>query len=344
MRPIADLHCDLLCYLAKDVSRSVMNREVRCSLPQLKEGNVKIQAMAVFTETKKGSTLDGKSQIEQFSQLAFKYPNEFKIVTKNSPLTSVKQSDPMQIILAIENASGVFEEDEPLEEGFRRIEEIERTTGKILYLSMTWNLHNRFGGGAHTKEGIKEDGLVLLDYMHQKQIAIDLSHTSDALAHDILNYIARKDLKIPVIASHSNFRTVCNVPRNLPDEIAQEIINKQGFIGLVLYREFVGKENALNIVEQMNHLMKLKGEKQICFGADFFFGLDLPPSFQKPSDQLFFPEYPHAGFYPYILDLWKTHLDLSEEMLNGIAYQNFLNFYRAHIEAPQMSNQGLSKA
>ncbi len=71
---------------------------------------------------------------------------------------------------------------------------------------MTHHGENRFGGGNSTGIGLKKDGEALLEYISEKKIAIDLSHTSDALAGDILNYIVKNKLGLSVLASHSNFR------------------------------------------------------------------------------------------------------------------------------------------
>jgi microsomal dipeptidase-like Zn-dependent dipeptidase len=73
-------------------------------------------------------------------------------------------------------------------------------------------------------------------------------------------------------------------------------------------------------------MLKLGGEKQICFGADFFHDEDLPLAFRKPPDVVFFPEYSDASSYPKLLDLWKMHLGINDEVLENIAYKNLKNF------------------
>ena len=71
-----------------------------------------------------------------------------------------------------------------------------------------WNQENRFGGGNASDVGLKREGELFLEYLGGKGVAIDLAHPSDALAHDILNYIDKKSLKVTPIASHSNFRVI----------------------------------------------------------------------------------------------------------------------------------------
>ena len=124
------------------------------------------------------------------------------------------------------------------------MERIIDNVGNLFYIGLTHHLENRFGGGNFSKAGLKDDGKALLDYLDNKQIAVDFSHTSDALAYDILEYISKKNLKIPILASHSNYRPNFDHPRNLPDDIAKEIINQKGLIGLNFVRAFVNNKHS----------------------------------------------------------------------------------------------------
>ena len=313
---IYDLHSDLLCYLANDSSRTAYDRAVRCSIPQLIEGGVKFQALPIFTETAKGSSGRGYQQVLAYKRLALK---EIGIDT----------------LPAIENASSFSEEEESLEACLRRLEAFQHEIGKILYISLTWNTENRFGGGALTSKGLTSDGRRLIDYMNEKKIAIDLSHASDPLAFDILNYVEAHSLSLPILASHSNMREVTSVPRNLPDEIALEIWRRGGVVGLNFIRYFIGSETPLNFVKQLEHVFKLGGEKQVCFGADFFYEEDLSLSYRKPPDEVFFSDYGEASAYPRLIDLWQSHMGLSDEILEGIAHKNLESFFRKFLFYPE---------
>ncbi len=327
--PIADAHCDLLHFLSKDPARTAYDRAVRCSIPQLLEGGVKIQIMAIFTETLPGSAKSGTHQALIFKNLPKNYPETFEILQEIPQLEQNLLSNKIGILPAIENASALFEENKPLEVGFKRLKTLDRNIGKIVYMSLTWNKENRFGGGAHTKIGLKDEGKRLLDFLNGQKIAVDLSHSSDHLGFDILNHIEKHNLKIPVMASHSNFRSVTPVPRNLPDELAKEILFRKGIIGLNFYREFVGPENPLNFAKHLEHLWQLGGERNCCFGADFFCVSDFPDVQKKLSGVQYFPGFEDSSSYCKMIELWKHHLRLSESQIKAVAYQNlqdFLNF------------------
>lgn len=317
---IADLHCDLLSYLAHDDHRDVKQTEARCSLPQLKKGNICFQTMAIFTDTSKKSVASAEKQFTIFRTLPKLYPNDF---VRLAELKMPKPNDKVHIAAAIENASGLCNETEPLENCFTRFDQYRETAGPILYISLTWNHENRFGGGNLTKMGLKSDGEHLLEYLAGKQIAVDLSHTSDVLAHDILNTIDKKGLKLIPIASHSNFRAIADQPRNLSDVIAKEIIRRRGIIGLNFFKPFVGKHFPEDFTRQVDYARSLGALDQYCFGADFFYDKDLPASLYPFP--FYFEPFSDASCYPQFI----TYLNdvFTKQELEKIAFTNMEQFF-----------------
>lgn len=318
--PIIDLHCDLLFYLEGNGKRTPYDLAARCSLPQLRQGNVKIQTLAVFTQTEPQSVQKGLYQLRLYQDLPLTCPKD--IIPYSAQWNM--QSSTIAVMMAFENASGFCGEDESFHEGIKRLNHITNNIGKPLYISLTWNTENRFGGGALTQVGLKEDGKRLLEELHQKKIAIDISHASDALAYDIIDYIEAHRLIIPLMASHSNARTVAHVPRNLPDELAQEIFRRGGIVGLNLYHYFVGAdENALP--KHIAHWLELGGENHIVLGADFFYEADLPSSLRHGKD-VFFPSYQDASCYENLLNFLQKELRLNSAMIEKCAYKNAWEF------------------
>lgn len=333
---IADLHCDLLCYLEGQPTRTARDASVRCSIPQLKEGHVQWQTLAVFAETGSESVRHGMQQVAVYRDLPSQYPQDFAYAESAGSSASL-----IKLFIAFESASTFCDEQESLQTGLNRLRSISHAVGKPLYISLTWNMENRFGGGAATKIGLKADGKHLLEELHQQKIAVDLSHTSDALAYDILNYLDQKQLDVPILASHSNSRSVISVPRNLPDELASEIFRLEGLIGLNLYRPFIGIESPLQVAEHVEHWLKLGGENSICMGADFFFGEDLPLASRPADGVLFYPEYGNASCYPFLLSFLGTRLGLQPGQLEKLARRNFMNYMdRQHRGLNRFNLQG----
>lgn len=316
--PIIDLHCDLLAYLTEKPTHTPYDSQVRCSISQLREGGVKLQTMAIFTETMRGSQEEGEKQFACFMALPEQYPKEFTFVQNSHAMVC--------IMAAIENSSGFCGEEEALEIGLARLRRWHRRAGKLAYVSLTWNLENRFGGGAFTQVGLRPDGERLLEELEELGIPIDLSHASDRLAYDILNVMDKRLWKSRVLASHSNFRRVTDVPRNLPDELAGEIIRREGVIGLGLVCTFIGEEGPAHLANHVEHALSLGGENALCFGADYFYEGTIPPNFKVPGKRWFFPGYEDAAAYPKVMALFQQRLSLSPQQIEKIAYRNVSAF------------------
>lgn len=324
--PIIDLHCDLLSYLQGSLDRTPYDLAARCSISQLKGGNVKIQTLAVFSETGEESVAQGMEQVEIYKQLPVYYPTELKHV---SLFSQDEQADQIiEIALAFEGASTFCDEQESIERGMQRLDDICQTIAKPIYISLTWNGENRFGGGILTTKGLKDDGRHLLRFLHQKNIAVDLSHASDQLAYDTLNYIDQQQLDIPVMASHSNARTVRDVPRNLPDELIKEIFYRQGLIGLNLYQLFVGFETEKNLTQHIEHFLNLGGKECLAMGADFFYEEDFSSLSRPAGMKAFAPNYDDATCYSRLLQLLERNLGLQQEELKQFAYKNAEKFLK----------------
>ena len=324
MTLVGDLHCDLLSYLAHDDKRGVHADESRCSLSQLKKGNVILQTLAVFTETGKRAVASAEKQFTIFRTLPQIHPDGFERLTelKFPELQKIKRQK-VHIVAAIENASGLCNETETLENCFSRLDQYINMAGPLVYVSLTWNHENRFGGGNYTKVGLKKEGELLLEYLEGKQIAIDLSHTSDALACDILNHIDKKKLNLIPIASHSNFRAISNQPRNLPDEIAKEVLKRGGVVGLNFFKRFIGKNYPDDFMRQVDYARSLGALNHYCFGADFFYDADLPTSLYPFP--FYYEPFSNAGCYPDLV-AYLSQVFTKQE-LEKISHHNLADFF-----------------
>jgi membrane dipeptidase len=300
MLKVANCHCDLLSYLEQSSTHTPYDLRCRTAIPQWEQGGVVLETLVTFVRTSPGCSKSGLRQFEIFKTL--------------------KLPSTLRAVLAVENGSCFLDEEEALDLAFTRLE----AWAPLLYISLTWNDANRFGGGNATDIGLKTDGQEILKWMSGKKIAIDLSHTSDRLAYDILNFIDAKKLDITPIASHSNFRSICPHERNLPDELALEIGRRHGLIGLNFVRKFLGSKGATNdLVAHVEHAAALNLFDHFCFGADFFDDSLATPGLEhlKP---FFYPGYDDASCYPKVINLLQPLL--TPEQLEKIAYSNLSNF------------------
>ncbi len=322
MYPIIDLHCDLLSYL-EAVEGSTFNdtEGIGCALPHLKAGGVKLQVCALYAATRPGSSEKGMRQGDIFQELVAS--GEFKPwEMRNTTWEKVLADDAIYVVPAIESASVFSEEEERPEKALYRLELLMGKIGKPLYISLTHHSANRFGGGNLTNIGLEPDGGLLLEYLDKRDIAVDLSHTSALLAHQVFKYISARKLEIPLIASHSNFQAITPHVRNLPDPYVEYLMQKDGIQGINFIKDFVGEDSDM-LYTHFRHGQKMGA--RMAFAGDFFAPATMPPEFINPNGY-FFPEYNDASVYPKILERLSEFM--TEDELKDLSYRNALAFMK----------------
>ena len=318
-QPVIDLHCDLLSYLTRSNSSIYKTEDVGCAVPYLRDGNVKLQIMAIFAPVESNSHEYGLIQSEIFRDLNSQENELYRFEKQH--LETFGSNENIGMLASVESGSAFCDENISLKQDFENLERIIENVGSIMYISFTHHAENRFGGGNYSAVGLKNDGKALIDYMHNRNIAIDFSHTSDELAYDMLDYISKQNINVPIMASHSNYRPVYDHKRNLEDDVAKEIIQRKGLIGLNFVRAFVNPEKVEALEEHVAHGISLGAENAICYGADYFYTKDNPDKSRIP---FYFKEHGNAGFYPEINKVLEQQF--GTEQMKKISSQNALDF------------------
>ena len=163
----------------------------------------------------------------------------------------------------------------------------------VRLLTLTWNYENCLGSPNSRERtvmdsGLKRFGMEVVERMNDLGIMIDVSHLSDGGFRDCIRHS-----RVPVVASHSNARSLCPHPRNLSDEMLRAIGEKGGTVGVNFYSAFLretdGGENradAEDIVRHVRWMMNQAGEDAVALGTDFdgFARADLPKGIQDVRD------------------------------------------------------------
>lgn len=134
------------------------------------------------------------------------------------------------------------------------------------FAMLTWNYENCYACGASSDQhrGLTEEGKELTKYLIDQGIILDISHLSDQGAEDLMTLTDK-----PIIASHSNVRSVCPRPRNLPEGLIRELIRRQGLIGINFFAPFVGENPQVeDLLRHMDVILSLGGEDVLALGGD----------------------------------------------------------------------------
>jgi membrane dipeptidase len=213
-----------------------------------------------------------------------------------------RQKGKMSAILTIEGPAGFNYNPELLENlhqiGFR-------------ISTLGWNEQNPLCGSHKTGGGLTDLGREYVKEAQRLGIIIDVSHISDEAFWDIMDIT-----NAPIIASHSNSRAVCDVSRNLTDDMFRAIGQTGGVAGFNMCAPFVGKDPDLDTVaDHFIHFLELGGEKNLALGGDLD-GCDvLPKGFTGIQD------------YPMLADKLLER-GLGEELVYDIFWNNAMGVMR----------------
>ena len=263
--PVFDLHCDTaLALLGKDLMANLdlKKNDLHVDLERAKTLPGYAQCFACFTtpemrqwhqasplvifEREMGAILSG---IER-------YPDLIRLAYSADEVRRNYEQGIMSGILTIEGPASLSYDLELLEDlyqiGFRMT-------------TLGWNEQNMLTGSHVTGGGLTDHGKAFLKEAQRVGMIVDVSHISDEGFWDIMN-ITQK----PVIASHSNSRAVCDVSRNLTDDMFKAICQTGGVAGFNMYTDFVGQNSDLDTAcRHFLHFLELDPEgDHLALGGD----------------------------------------------------------------------------
>ena len=185
----------------------------------------------------------------------------------------------------------------------------------VRFINLTWNHANALSGSHcdESERGLSGQGRDFVRRMEQLGMLPDVSHLSDAGFWDLAECI-----NSPIIASHSNSRSVFFHTRNLTDEQFTAIIKKNGIVGLNCYAAFLGEGSVTmdDLRRHLDHFLALGGEKTVALGGDWD-GCDrLPAGFAGNWSWL--------DFYEYLL-----RANYAEDLLQDLYFNNLMRTVRA---------------
>ncbi len=141
-------------------------------------------------------------------------------------------------------------------------------------VGLTWNFKNALAGTNVEDGGLTDEGKRFVKKMYDLGMIVDVSHISDKAFYDICDIATG-----PIVATHSNSRSVWTHSRNLTDDMYRQIIQSGGTAGINLYSAFIGGEgvDVDAVMDHICHYLDLGGEHSVSLGGDLD-GCDELPS------------------------------------------------------------------
>ena len=274
--PVFDLHCDTaLALLGRDMNRSGELRKNSLHIDLERAGKLPgyCQCFACYT-TPYMEEWANVSPVVVFERELATIQRELdmnkdviRLAYSPEDIENNLHDGKMSAVLTLEGTAGIGYNFEILEDlyqiGFRIV-------------SLGWNEKNPLTGSHMTGGGLTDLGKAFVHEAQRLGMLIDVSHISDEGFWDIM-----KITNAPVIATHSNSRTVCNHSRNLTDDMFRAIMETGGIAGFNQCNVFVGENADLNTsCDHFIHFMELDPDgKHIALGGDLDGCDEMPEGF-----------------------------------------------------------------
>lgn len=200
--------------------------------------------------------------IKYMSQELWESQDILKVMYNTNDFHNAVEEKKLAVLLGLEGLSSIGQDVEALYTLYRL---------GFRHVGLTWNEQNDLATGikGDINRGLTEIGKDAVKIIEDLGMILDVSHLNDKSFWDVYN-ISKK----PFIASHSNSRELCNVPRNLTNDQIKAIGEKDGLIGINAYNEFVHlepeKRTADYLISHIEHIVNLIGIDKVALGFDFF--------------------------------------------------------------------------
>jgi membrane dipeptidase len=204
-------------------------------LKRLREGGIGAQFWSVYVpgELPGGFARTQLEQLDIARRIIARYPEVLRPALSSTDIRAAKRAGRLGSLLGMEGGHV-----------------IENSLGALRmyyelgarYMTLTHNVHTDWADSAALPPihgGLTPFGESVVLEMNRLGMFVDLSHVADATMDDALRVS-----KAPVIFSHSSARAICDVPRNVPDDILKRLPSNGGVVMITFVAGFIDPEIA----------------------------------------------------------------------------------------------------
>ena len=293
---IGDWHSDTLLW-----KRDLMDKHDygHVDIPRLQQGNVALQMFTTVTKSPDGLNYVGNSsdasdnitklalvslwptntwnslaeralfQASKALELVDEFPQQVSLITSKTDLSQFllqREINPklLGMLLGTEGSHA-------LDGDLNNIKRLFDSGFRMMSLQHFFD--NKLGGSLHGEsgEGLTAFGREAVQQIQSLGIMLDVSHSSEQVVQDVLA-ISRQ----PLLVSHTGFYGHCPSPRNISDDLMQQIAAKGGLIAVGYWDGAICSPNASEIAKAVKYGIELVGIEHIALGSDYDGAISVP--------------------------------------------------------------------
>ena len=162
----------------------------------------------------------------------------------------------------------------------------------VRIVGLAWH-QTRYAGGTGNPGPLTQDAYPLIKAMDELGIIHDASHLAEESFWQLL-----KRTKGPVMASHSNCRSIVPTDRQLSDDMIRALVERDGVIGINFFDKFLlppneygrRKANLTDVINHVRAIFDITGDTtHVAIGTDMDGGLgrdEIPQEIETSGDLL----------------------------------------------------------
>ncbi|WOJ94539.1 membrane dipeptidase [Congregibacter variabilis] len=286
---VGDLHTDSTLW-ARDLTQRADRGHV--DLPRLRDANVALQAFTFVTRSPKGQNYESNDAeardnitlvalIQRWPMATWSSLTE-RALLQAQKLAKIEANDPQSLRILRDRddleavmearAKGVpmigallgIEGSHALDDSLSNIDRLRDAGVRMFGLHHFFD--NALGGSLHGTGGggLSPFGREVVQRLDERGAIIDVAHSSQQSVRDVL---AMSDS--PLVVSHTGFQGYCPTPRNISDDLMQQIAAGGGLIGVGYWDAAVCKVSPAGIVGAIRYGIDLVGVDHVALGSDY---------------------------------------------------------------------------
>jgi membrane dipeptidase len=206
------------------------------SIPKMRAGHLGAEFFSIWVDVtwpKQDLIHRALDLIDVTCEQVARHADELGLATTADDIERLHREGKIAILLGVEGGHEI--------EGDLRALDIYARLG-VRYMTLTHTKNNELGDSSGDEprwNGLSPFGRQAVERMNRLGMMVDISHVSDRTFYDAL-----AASKAPLIASHSSCRALCNVPRNMTDDMIRALAKNGGVMDINFYSGFLSQAYA----------------------------------------------------------------------------------------------------
>ena len=206
------------------------------SIPKMRQGHHGAEFFSIWVDVtwpKQDLVHRALDLIDVVDEQVGRHSDVLGIATTADEIVRVHLQGKFAILMGVEGGH-IIEDD------LRVLDIYYRLGVRYMTLTHTANTDWADSSGDQPKwNGLTDFGKQVVERMNRLGMMVDISHVSDKTFYDTLGVT-----QAPVIASHSSCRALCDVPRNMSDDMIRALAKNGGIIDINFYSGFLSQAYA----------------------------------------------------------------------------------------------------